>query len=430
MKKYIFTAVLCIVFTALTAQEKYVPTAENLANRTAFQDDKFGLFVHWGFYSMLADGEWALQMKKVSQEEYAKLASGFYPSRFSAAEWVSAVKDAGMKYIVITSRHHDGFSMWGTKQSPYNIVDATPFKRDVLKELADECQKQGIKLGFYYSQVDWGRPDYNPLGSTGRFTGRKLTGTWNDYLAFMDAQLTELLTEYGPVHAIWFDGWWDKHDADWQLERTYHLIHKLQPGCLVGGNHHQMPFDGEDFQMFERDLPGQNHSGFQPDAHIGGLPLETCETMNGSWGYNITDTTYKSSTALIQYVVKAAGNNANLLLNVGPQPNGEIPAAALSRMKEVGAWLRENGQTIYGTRGGPVAQHDWGVTTARGNKVYVHIMKLDDAALFLPLKSAKVKKAVEFKSRKAVKFSQDADGVLLRLPARPQGVDYIVELEM
>ncbi len=429
--KQLLVLIAAATFTlSAIAQSPYVPTEENLKNREAFQDDKFGLFIHWGIYSMLADGEWILHSRKMSNEEYSKLASGFYPSKFDAAAWVAAVKDCGMKYITITSRHHDGFSMWDTRQSDYNIVKATPFKRDILKELADECHKQGIKLGFYYSHLDWSRDDYWPLGRTGHETGRKGGGEWSDYRKFMDAQLTELLTGYGPLNVIWFDGYWDKPIPEvWQLESQYALIHRLQPGCLVGNNHHIKPFGGEDFQMFERDLPGQNTAGHSADSEISSLPLETCETMNGSWGYRLLDNNYRSHKDIIHYLVKAAGNNANLLLNVGPQPNGEIPATSLQRMKDVGVWMRQYGETIYGTRSGIVKPHEWGVTTSKGNKLYVHILKLDDAALYLPIADKKVKKATLFKDKSQVKFTQDKDGVLLKFPAAPTDIDYVVELE-
>lgn len=429
------TSLLALLLAALCvcqapAQGKYQPTDENLKQREAFQDDKFGLFIHWGIYSMMADGEWIMDQKNINYEEYAKQASGFYPSKFDAAAWVAAVKDAGMKYITITSRHHDGFSMWDTKQSDYNIVDATPFKRDVLKELAEECRKQGIKLGFYYSHLDWRRPDYYPIGRSGRGTGRTEQGNWNDYLKFMNNQLTELLTDYGPVNVIWFDGWWDqKTDVDWKLDEQYALIHQLQPGCLIGNNHHLKPFEGEDFQMFERDLPGQNTAGHSATSEVGNLPLETCQTMNGMWGYRITDQNYKDSKTLIQYLVQAAGNDANLLMNVGPQPNGEIPALALDRMKDMGAWLRQYGETIYGTRGGMISPRDWGVTTQKGNKLYVHILNLEDNGLFLPVADKKVKKATLFKDGSAVKFTQDKDGVVLKLAEVPTDIDYVVELE-
>ena len=229
-----------VIFHSLFAQPGYVPTEANQKARAAFEQERFGIFIHWGIYSMLGDGEWAMQNQNIPYAEYSRLAAGFYPSKFNAEEWVKAIKASGAKYITITSRHHDGFSMFGSKASDYNIVDATPFKRDVLKELSDACQRQGINLHFYYSHLDWGREDYFPLGRTGWGTGRstaaagkpqqkgtasssqdglqpteekskeKVTPLSRSYLDFMNAQLTELLTGYGPIGAIWFDGLWDQ----------------------------------------------------------------------------------------------------------------------------------------------------------------------------------------------------------------------------
>ena len=352
------------------AQESiYTPTPENLQSRQEFADSKFGIFIHWGIYSMFAQGEWYLQNAEIDKNEYAKVADAFYPHRFDAKEWVAAIKDAGAKYICFTSRHHDSFSMWDTEQSDYNVVDATPWGRDVIKELADECHKQGIRLHFYYSHLDWARDEY-PMGRTGRrVIGRDTSKIdWPAYYEFMNKQLTELLTNYGEVGAIWFDGWWD-HDEDsipfdWQLRGQYDLIHSLQPACLVGNNHHQTPFAGEDIQIFERDLPGENKAGLSGQS-ISRLPLETCQTMNGMWGYKLVDQEYKSTRTLIQYLVSAAGKGANLLMNVGPQPNGEIPAVALQRLKEMGEWTRKYGETIYGTTAGDIPVQEWGVTTRK-----------------------------------------------------------------
>ncbi len=425
---------LLLLLSAWSGQAQtadYQPAEENLKNREWFRDARFGMFIHWGIYSMLANGEWVLEQKGLKEKEYQKLASGFYPSRFDADEWVRVAKDAGMKYICITSRHHDGFSMFDTKQSDYNIVQATPFKRDVIAELAEACRKAGMKLFFYYSHLDWHRTDYVPLGTTGRRTGREMTGKWEDYLRFMNAQLTELLTNYGPVGGIWFDGWWDKKEAPWQLEEQYALIHRLQPGCLIGNNHHQAVKEGEDFQMFEKDLPGQNVTGFSGESVVGSLPLETCETMNNTWGYNIHDRHYKSVRSIIHLLVKAAGNNANLLLNVGPRPNGELPAEAVAHLKEVGDWMRVYGGTLYGTRGGLVPPHDWGVTTQKGNKLYVHVLNSQDDVLYLPLKSRKVRSAVAFAERAKLKFRQDKNGVLIETGSIPADtIDYVIELEL
>ena len=317
---------------AQNSEKSYVPSPENLQARQEFQDSKFGIFLHWGIYSMFGQGEWYMKNDNIDCHEYAKVASGFYPSKFNAQEWVSAIKAAGAKYICFTSRHHDGFSMFDTEFSDYDIVDATPFRRDIVKELAEECQKQGIKLHLYYSHLDWTREDYYPLGSTGRGTGRTGHGEWRTYYQFMNNQLTELLTHYGPIGAIWFDGMWDQPaDFDWRLEEQYNLIHKLQPACLIGNNHHRTPFSGEDFQMFERDLPGENNAGFSAGQKVSQLPLEMCETMNGMWGYRIKDQNYKSVKELVRLLVRAAGKGSNLLMNIGPQPNG----AALLRLCDV-----------------------------------------------------------------------------------------------
>jgi alpha-L-fucosidase len=424
MKKLFVLAIL----TGVALAQSYQPTPGNLKSRQWFQDNKFGLFIHWGVYSVLGKGEWVMNNDKIAVADYEKLPARFNPTEFNPAEWVAMVKDAGMKYITITSKHHDGFAMWGTKQSDWDIVDRTPYHHDALKMLADECHKQGVKLFFYHSQLDWHNPNYFPLGRTGRTTGRPEGGEWFKYLDYMDNQLRELLTGYGDVGGIWFDGMWDKPDADWRIAKTYSLIHSLQPAALVGSNHHLKPFDGEDFQMFEKDLPGGRNSDFNAKSEIGNLPLETCDTINGAWGYNSNDKRFKSSTQLIQYLVKAAGNNANFLLNVGPMPNGKIQPEFTERLHAMGEWLRANGESIYGTRGGPVKPRPWGVTTQKGGKIYVHVFDWSDELLALP-KLANVHKAAMLSNGKAVEVRQVDVGTLLRLPAGRDPVDTVIVLE-
>ncbi len=426
---------LVLMSVALTgnAQQAYHPTDKVLAARETFQDDKFGIFIHWGIYSMLGSGEWVMNNRDIHYQEYPKIASGFYPSRFDADAWVRAIKASGARYITITSRHHDGFSMWGTRQSSYNIVEATPFGRDVLKEIAEACQRHGIRLHLYYSHLDWQRTDY-PKGRTGRKLGRPDgEENWAAYRQFMDGQLTELLTQYGPIGAIWFDGVWD-HDSDaqpfdWQLRSQYDLIHRLQPGCMVANNHHLTPFDGEDIQIFERDLPGENKAGLS-GQDVSRLPLETCETMNRTWGYNICDSNYKSVRELVHLLVRAAGKNANLLLNIGPQPNGELPAMALQRLGEIGRWMSVYGRTVQGTRGGDVPPHGWGVSTRRGNTLYIHILDLEDTSLYLPLRGLKVKSACDFVSRQKVRYTKVVDGIVLHLERVPDDMDKVIELSI
>ncbi len=431
-----------------SAQAGYQPSADNLKARQQFQDDKFGLFIHWGVYSTLADGEWVMNQRQIPVNDYEKLPAFFNPTAFDAKEWVAMAKNAGMKYITITSKHHDGFAMYDSKVSNYDIMDRTPYKKDVLKALADECRAQGIKLFFYHSHLDWHHPDYYPRGRTGKTAGRPESGNFDNYLKYMDSQLTELLTNYGPVGGIWFDGWWDqsaddaghigseatnkpKTAIDWKLDRTYALIHKLQPAALIGNNHHVAPFPGEDFQMFEKDLPGSKTSGFNAEQTVGRLPLETCETMNGAWGFNIKDTHYKSTKQLIQYLVKAAGHNANFLLNVGPMPNGKIQPEFVKTLAEVGQWTKQYGETIYGTRQGPIDARNWGVTTAKGNKVYVHILDWSDRQLTLPPFSGNVQTARLFGGA-AVKIIRLDGGTVLTLPNDPDAsvADTIVELDV
>lgn len=419
--------VALLVVTTSAAQPDYVPPAENLAARQAFSEARFGIFLHWGLYAMLARGEWTMTVQNLDYREYEQLAGGFCPSRFDARAWVTAFREAGARYICFTTRHHDGFSMFHTAQSPYNIVDATPFGRDVVRELAEECHRQGLRVHFYYSLIDWWREDA-PRGRTGTGTGRPDDSADADsYFAFMKAQLTELLTSYGEVGAIWFDGVWDQtDDFDWRFDELYGLIHRLQPACLVINNHHLAPLPGEDAQTFERDLPGENTAGLSGQA-VSRLPLETCQTMNGSWGYSITDRKYKSRDELIRYLAGAAGRGGNLLLNIGPQPDGALPAAALERLSGIGEWLQANGETVYGTEAGPVAPRTWGVTTRRGNRIFVHVFDWPDTELFVPLRGERVTEAMEFGGGR-IAFRQDGEGVVLTLGERPATADFIVEL--
>lgn len=408
----------------------YTPSPENLKSRQEFASDRFGIFIHWGLYSLFGQGEWYLNNGGFTAGEYAKSASAFYPSRFNAEEWVSAIKDSGARYICFTTRHHDGFSMFHTRQSDYNVVDATPFGRDIVKELADACHERDISLHFYYSHLDWMRPDY-PLGRTGKATRPGVSGSdWPGYYEFMNGQLTELLTNYGDIRAIWFDGWWD-HDEDpvpfnWELERQYALIHSLQPGCLIGNNHHQPVFEGEDIQIFERDVPGENKAGLS-GQEVGALPLETCQTMNGMWGYKITDQNYKDTDELIRLLVRTAGKNANLLLNIGPQPNGCLPDAALARLREMGEWMRQYGETIYDTSGSPFEEQPWGTATVKDDKIYVHVLSADSKDILIPA-DLPVLSASKFADKSDIEFTQTPEGIVLHLPEVPAEPDYIVEL--
>lgn len=406
-----------LIAVAAPAQQAYTPSPENLAARAWYQDAKLGMFIHWGISSVLQDGEWVMNNRGITARDYETIAPQFNPKHFDADAWVAAAKGAGMQYITLITKHHDGIALWDSKVSDWTIPQRTPYGRDIVRQIADACQKHGIKLFFYYSQLDWHHPDYWPRGQTGKTAGRPDHGDWPRYLDYMDAQLTELLTNYGPIGGIWFDGMWDKPDAPWRLERTYSLIHRLQPAALIIPNHHGAPLPGEDVQTFERDLPGANTAGFNTTT-VGALPLETSETTNESWGFRLQDHKWKSSALLIREMAEAAGRNANFLLNVGPRPDGTIPDSALARLSALGAWMKVNGASVYGTRGGPVAPRRWGVTTQKGDTVYVHLLDTPDRVLALPPLPRKIARAYLLDGGAAVTVAATADGVTLTLPTR------------
>jgi alpha-L-fucosidase len=440
MKKLLLFVFPMLISVCAVAQSNYLPTQENLAARSQFQDMKFGMFIHWGASSVLANGEWVMNNRGIRQEDYKLLQKVFNPTDFNAKEWVTIAKNAGMQYITLITRHHDGFSNFDTKVSDWKITN-TVYGKDIVKEIADECHRQGIKICFYYSLLDWYRSDYQwETGKTGKKSGRTEKSNWDSYISFMKNQLTELLTNYGEISGIWFDGHWDQLDNDidkslqskvnWHYDEIYKLIHQLQPKCLIGNNHHLLPIAGEDFQMFEKDLPGSNTTGFG-GADISKLPLETCETMNDAWGYNITDRNFKSSKAIIHYLVNAAGRNANFLLNVGPKPNGQIQKEFIDTLAIIGNWMNKNAVSIRGTRGNIVSAQDWGVLTQKSKTIYVHILdkKDNNSFVFIPQLSEKINSANLLNSNTMVKFKQVAEGVFIYLEGlQLNDIDTIIQL--
>ena len=413
MKKYVF--LFLILFSINLYSQNYIPSEKNLEARKWFSDAKFGLFVHWGVYSILGDGEWVMNNQNISIEEYEKLPSFFNPIEYNPREWVKTAKSAGMKYITITSRHHDGFSMFDTKANNYDIIDSTPYKRDILKMLAEECRKEGIKLFFYYSLLDWHNDDYFPRGRTGNDIPGRNEGNWENYIEFMKIQLTELLSNYGDIGGIWLDGHWDQKEwdgekfgklkVDWHYDELYSLIHELQPHALIGNNHHIGVIDGEDFQMFEKDLPGGNTTGWgTPEDQIGDLPLEVCETINGSWGFNLKDRKHKSTKELIHYLIKSAGYGSNFLLNVGPMPNGKIQPRHISTLEKIGNWMGVYGETIYGTSRGPISPNDSIVSTQKDGVVFLHLLNIKGEELELNNFNAKIKTLYNFINEEKIPY--------------------------
>lgn len=439
MKKKLLTCFFSLFIATQLLAQTYTPSAENLKQREWFQNSKFGLFIHWGPFSIPGDGEWVMNNRGITVDSYSRLKDFFNPTEFDASHYVSLAKKAGIKYITLITRHHDGFSMWDTKYSDFNIMN-TPYKKDIVKMFAEECHKQGISLYLYYSILDWRRTDYQYwTGKTGQKSGRTERGKWEDYIQFMKNQLTELLSNYGKIDGIWLDGHWDQtapegakdrtSRADWHYDELYGLIHKLQPQCMIGNNHHMTPFAGEDFQMFEQDVPGENKSGlsFQEASK---LPIESCITINNSWGFNLKDNQYKGQKDLIDYLVKSAGANSNLLLNIGPMPNGKIEAQCEERLTFMGDWLKTYGESIYNTRGGYLKQQPWGVITQGKGKMYIHILKNETGTIELPsFPYKKVIKAYGLKDNATYGFTLK-QGTLSLTTKDSDELDQVVVLEV
>jgi alpha-L-fucosidase len=356
-------------------------TPEQFAARTKWwREAKFGMFIHWGIYAVPADattkdgsksaGEWYFYNKQAQVKDYEKFAGQFNPVRFSAKQWVKTAKDAGMKYIVITSKHHDGFCMFDSKLTNYCITKATPFKRDPMRELAAECKKQGVKLCFYHSIMDWHHPEYVPRRSWEKDTRPATGADLNKYITYMEGQLTELLTNYGPVGCIWFDGGWEHNAAELHSAEVNALIRKLQPGIIIN-DRNQEP---QDHSTPEQTIPA--------NAMAGGRLWETCMTMNDTWGYARNDNNWKSAEDLIHKLCDIASKVGNFLMNVGPTDLCTFPDAINDRLAEMGKWMKVNGESIYGTTKSPWTKYPFdGRVTVKGNKLYIQVFKWPDSGI-------------------------------------------------
>ena len=422
-----------------------VPKQESKAVHDArmewFREARFGMFIHWGLYSEAAGywngkpvpgaGEWAMNDLQIPLSQYAKLAPEFDPEKFNADDWVKTAKNAGMKYIVITTKHHEGFAMWPSKLTDWGIK-STPFKRDPLQELSAACKREGIKLCFYYSIMDWHSPIYEP---------RK---PWNDiamnptdmeaYDAYMKGQLKELLTNYGPIGLLWFDGDWEK---TWTYERgvgLYNYLRGIQPSLIVNNRvgSCQDPLPGQvrpgDYQTPEQTIPS---NGFGP-----GVDWETCMTMNDTWGYKRGDETWKPTEALIRNLVDISSKGGNYLLNVGPTDEGLIPDASIERLKEIGTWMKINGQAIHETTASPFSrQLAWGRCTTKisGSKttLYLHVFDWPaDGELLVPGLMNHVKSASLLAGGKKLKAENREDGVAISVPVEaPDKISSTIALQ-
>lgn len=352
---------------------------------------KFGLFIHWGLYAVPAGqwkdktsyGEWIRNEAQIPLEEYDLLAKQFNPVRFDAAKWVAVAKAAGMKYIVITSKHHDGFCMFDTKMTDFDIVDATPFKRDPLKELSEECRKQGLKFCTYYSIMDWHHPDYLPRRN---WEKRSAEGAdFNKYVnVYLRDQVTEILAQYDPA-VLWFDGEWEDTWTEQMGRDLYQYLLSLKPDLIInnrigkGRAGMSGKFDPNqavgDFGTPEQEIPS---TGL-------GYDWESCMTTNDHWGYNKNDKNYKTAQTLIRNLIDTASKGGNYLLNVGPTAEGTFPLEALQRLETIGLWMQTNGDSIYGTTAGRFRDLPFGRSTTKKNRIYLHIFDWPkDGKLVIP----------------------------------------------
>ena len=352
-----------------------------------FTDGKFGMFIHWGPYSVLGGewngkkieqgdiAEWIMKRFEIPVEEYRKVAATFNPVDFDAAYWVKLAKDAGMKYMIITSKHHDGFAMYDSDVSSYNIVDYTPFNRDPVKELSGECAREGIKFGVYYShREDWEHP--YAYGNTWDFDSSQTNLDEMDYpelfRKYLDEkaipQLKELLTNYGPIGVVWFDrGMYTQE----QGKEFADLVHNLQPGCLVNGR----------VGHYDKELLGDYQSLTDNGMPVGGIEeyWESPQTLNDTWGYSKNDTNWKKPEEIIRRLVAIVSKGGNYLLNIGPDGRGRIPEASVNILERVGKWMDENSESIYGTSASPFPYEiPWGYCTRKGNNLYLHVFDWPD----------------------------------------------------
>ena len=425
------------------------PVADNLPltqdERMAWwREARFGLFIHWGLYAIPAGewngetdyGEWIRHSAQIPLETYDTLARQFNPTEFDARAWVRLAKQAGMKYIVITSKHHDGFCLFDAANSEFDVM-STPFKRDILKELAEVCREEGIRLCFYHSIMDWHHPDYLPRRPWE--SNRTTDGAdYSRYVAYMKAQLKQLVSDYGDVGVLWFDGEWEETWTHEYGKEVHDYVRSLDPAIIINNRvdkgrqgMHGMTLEGGeyrgDFGTPEQEIPG---AGF-PD-----VDWESCMTMNSHWGYNKRDTAWKSTEDLLQKLADIASKGGNFLLNIGPMANGQFPPESVERLEGIGRWMAVNGESIYGTEASPFGIFDWGRVTLKrsmeGFKLYLHVFEFPkDGELRLPGVANEFTEAYLLaapQTKLAVRRDQDA--LLVNLPATPpDSINTVIVLE-
>jgi alpha-L-fucosidase len=413
-----------------------------------WRDARFGMFVHWGLYAVPAGqwkgkkipgiGEWIMERADIPVAEYEPLAQQFNPIKFNADEFVGIAKKAGMKYIVITSKHHDGFCLWDSEVTDYDIIDATPFNRDILKELSKACRKQGIKLCFYHSIMDWHHPDAQKPFYPNYNDSKKSNPNFARYVEnYMKPQLKELLTNYGPLGVLWFDGEWINDWTEPQGKDLYNYVQALQPNILINNRVGKGRKGMEGLNKSDQEYAGDFGTPEQqiPATGLPGVDWESCMTMNDTWGYKSYDDNWKSSKDLLQKLADIASKGGNFLLNVGPTAEGLIPDASIERLAAIGNWMKVNSESIYGTTASPLGKLPWGRCTAKPGKLYLHVFDWPtNLRLEVPGLKNQVNKAYLLSDKKRTKLSvrrELKEKIVVRIPREaPDAVNTVVVLEI
>ena len=447
MNRTIRTTALAMLLAglAMTAQVLAETPDEHNARMQWWREARFGLFIHWGLYAVPAGewdgkteyGEWIRTSARIPLSTYDRFVGQFNPTSFDASAWVRMAKDAGMKYIVITSKHHDGFCLFDSKETDFDVM-STPFRRDIMKELSEACRKEGLTMCWYHSIMDWHHPDYLPRREWEK--DRPTQGAdFDRYVGYMKRQLRELLTNYGEIGVLWFDGEWE---STWNTARgkdLYEYVRGLQPQIIVN-NRVGAARSGMEGLTKEGEFGGDFGTPEQqiPATGLPGVDWETCMTMNDHWGYNRADQNWKSSKELVRMLADIASKGGNFLLNVGPTAEGLFPQASVERLAVMGRWMKANGDAIHGTSASPFRSLPWGRCTQRatpeGATLYLHVFdwpqdgKLRVPGLFNQVRGAYL---LADASRTPLTTVRQEDAVVVSLPpAAPDSLNSVVVLEL
>jgi len=396
-----------------------------------FRDSKFGIFVHWGPYAVIGRHEWARHKLQIPQAEYDRYARQFNPVKFNAAEWTNLFRSAGAKYMVITSKHHDGFSIYRSRVSDYDM-EITPYAGDPLKQLSEAAYRDGLRLGFYHSIMDWKHPDYRPLRAWEHPKTYETGGDLPRYIEFMKAQLRELLSNYGDVAMIWFDGEWEHKPEEIGADGIYDFIRALQPNTLINDRlHNRRAGNKADFGTPEQFVPATGVKG--PD----GKPVlwESCVTINtDSWGYNKYETDFKTDRDLIRMLIEVVSKGGNLLLNVGPRPDGTIQPEFVERLQAMGRWMNVNSEAIYETTASPFARLPfYGRATVKGSTLFLHVFNWPaDGRIRVPGLNNIVHKAYLLAdSGKPLVTGRDGEDIVINVPEQaPDEIASVIALQL